>query len=68
MPEVLTAEELAGYLGVHYRTVLQLAREGQLPGRRVGNSWRFHKQAIDAWLAGQMRGEQRGGVEAKAAS
>ncbi len=65
MPEVLTAEELAQYLGVHYRTVLQLAREGSLPGRRVGNSWRFHKQAIDEWLAGGGRLAQRAVVEVK---
>ncbi len=65
MAEVLTAEELAEYLGVHYRTVLHLAREGSLPGRRVGNSWRFHKQAIDEWLAGQTEPGRREPARAK---
>ena len=51
MPEILSAEELARYLGVNYRTILQMARAGKLPGRRVGSAWRFHKQAIDTWLA-----------------
>ncbi len=51
MDEVLSAEELAQYLGVNYRTILQMAREGRLPGRRVGTAWRFHKEAIDQWLA-----------------
>ncbi len=51
MPEILSAEELAEYLEVNYRTILQMAREGRLPGRRVGSAWRFHKQAIDSWLA-----------------
>jgi len=51
MEEVLSAEELAEYLGVNYRTILQMAREGRLPGRRVGTAWRFHKEAIDQWLA-----------------
>ena len=51
MLEILSAEQLAQYLGVNYRTILRLARQSRIPGRKVGNTWRFHKQAIDAWLA-----------------
>jgi excisionase family DNA binding protein len=58
MAEILSAEELAEYLGVNYRTVLVLAREGKLPGRRVGNCWRFRKPVIDEWLAGSERVER----------
>ena len=51
MDDILSAEELAQYLSVNYRTILQMARQGRLPGRRVGTAWRFHKEAIDQWLA-----------------
>ena len=51
MDDILSAEELAQYLNVNYRTILQMARHGRLPGRRVGTAWRFHKEAIDQWLA-----------------
>ena len=51
MEDILSAEELAHYLGVNYRTILQMARQGRLPGRRVGTAWRFHKAAIDQWLS-----------------
>lgn len=51
MEDILSAQELARYLNVNYRTILEMARTGKLPGRRVGTAWRFHKQAIDQWLA-----------------
>ena len=63
MDEVLSAEELAQYLGVNYRTILQMAREGRLPGRRVGTAWRFHKDAIDEWLAARENQPVGGGQQ-----
>jgi transcriptional regulator GlxA family with amidase domain len=29
-----------------------LAEEGKLPGRRIGEHWRFSRPALVAWLAG----------------
>ena len=51
MSEVMSAKELARYLGLHYRTVLALAKQGKIPGRRVGVTWRFHRPTIERWLA-----------------
>ena len=28
----------------------KLAQEGALPGQKVGRHWRFHRDAVDAWL------------------
>lgn len=44
-----TAEEIAQYLRVHPYTVKRLAREGKIPGFKVGDQWRFDVQEIDAW-------------------
>jgi len=38
---VLTAAEAAELLRVSTKTVLSMAREGVLPGTKVGRSWRF---------------------------
>lgn len=45
--EVITAEEVAKYLRIHPYTVRRLAREGKLPGFKIGGQWRFKKEEID---------------------
>lgn len=49
-PEVLTISELAELLKVEQETLEALADAGRLPGRRVGEHWRFSRQAVLAWL------------------
>lgn len=52
---VLTAEEIAEFLRVHPYTVKRLAREGKLPGFKVGGQWRFDALEIDKWRKEQSR-------------
>ncbi|GAA2027447.1 helix-turn-helix domain-containing protein [Pseudokineococcus marinus] len=40
-PGIVGIKQLADLLGVHDRTVNELLRRGQLPGRKIGNSWRL---------------------------
>ena len=49
--EILTPSQLAGLLQVDEDVVVELAESGELPGRRVGEEWRFSREAILAWLA-----------------
>jgi excisionase family DNA binding protein len=51
-PEVLTVEQAAELLRVDADTVRTLAREGKIPGRKVGRHWRFSRAAVLEWLAG----------------
>jgi excisionase family DNA binding protein len=51
--EVLTAEEVAELLQVDVQSVLELSDSGQLPGRKLGEDWRFAKAAVLRWLAGE---------------
>jgi excisionase family DNA binding protein len=51
-PEVLTLEQAAELLQVDADTVRTLAREGTLPGRKVGRDWRFARAALLRWLGG----------------
>jgi excisionase family DNA binding protein len=49
--EILTPREAAEYLSVHVRTIYRLAKNGDIPGRKVGGSWRFKKDVLDEWLS-----------------
>jgi excisionase family DNA binding protein len=53
IPDVLTLEEAAGYLRLPEETVEREALQGHIPGRRIEDSWRFLKAAIDDWLRSQ---------------
>ena len=55
LPEVLTVAQLAAMLQVDEKTVLKLADSGELPGRKLGSTWRFSRTAVIAWLAGSER-------------
>lgn len=46
----MTIEEVADYLQISPSTVYKLARHGILPGRKVGNNWRFSRAGIEDWL------------------
>ena len=46
----MTLEEVAAYLRVSERTIKEWAHAGELPGGKLGSTWRFRKQEIDIWL------------------
>lgn len=52
-PEILLVEEVAEYLRVNKQTIYNLLRQGQLPAKKIGGQWRFHKKAIDEYLVAQ---------------
>lgn len=47
----MTPREAAEYLSVHVRTIYRLAKNGEIPGRKIGGSWRFKKDALDEFLS-----------------
>jgi excisionase family DNA binding protein len=52
---LLTAEQVAGLLSIPRSTVYEYARRRHdpLPAIRVGRHVRFHRAALERWLAGQ---------------
>lgn len=50
--EVMTIEDVANYLRIPRSSVYKLAQKGDLPGRKVGKHWRFHRGTIADWVAG----------------
>src|SRR5438874_13028514 len=47
--EILTPAQLAGLLQVEEETVIELAEKRELPGRKIGEEWRFSRDAVVAW-------------------
>ena len=54
--EVLDLEEAAALLRLQPETVRALAESKRVPARRIGNTWRFSRAALLAWLEGGQPG------------
>ena len=52
LPDVLTPAQAAVLLQVTEDEIVALAEAGTLPGRRIGEHWRFARPALIAWLSG----------------
>jgi excisionase family DNA binding protein len=50
--EVLTIDEVAELLQAEPDAVRELAESGRLPGRKIGDDWRFLRRAVLGWLGG----------------
>lgn len=51
--EVLTLEQLAALLELDVDAVRALVEQGDIPGRKLGEQWRFSRAAILEWLGGE---------------
>lgn len=49
---VLTLDEAAELLRVDVKQMRKLAANGEVPGRKVGNEWRFARAGLLNWLSG----------------
>ena len=52
--EIMTIEEVAEYLRVSERTIYDWAQKGQLPGGKLGTTWRFKRSDIENWVNRQL--------------
>ncbi len=50
----LNTREAAAYVGLHYKTVERMARNGQIPAHPISGvrrkTWRFYASELDVWL------------------
>jgi excisionase family DNA binding protein len=44
--EIMTLADVAELLKLHIKTVTKLAKKGEIPGNRIGRSWRFMRSDI----------------------
>ena len=45
--QIMTVDEVAAYLKLSKITVYKLTQKGEIPGFRIGSSWRYNKEVID---------------------
>ncbi len=50
MNDIMTIEEVAEYLRVSERTVYDWVQKGEIPGGKIGTSWRFKRSEIENWV------------------
>ncbi len=67
--EVLTIREAAGFLKLSDQHVRRLAEAGELPGRKLGDRWRFSRHALLRHLEGDAdRPRDRDGIREQAST
>jgi excisionase family DNA binding protein len=49
--DFLNSNELARYLEVDLKSILEWANSGRIPGSKEGEDWKFERKAIDSWIA-----------------
>jgi len=54
MHEIMTIEEVAAYIRVSERTVYDWAQKGELPGGKLGTTWRFKRDDIEKWVSDRL--------------
>ena len=54
--DILDADQVGELLHVHPRTIIRLANQTEIPDFKVGDQWRFRRQAIEQYIKDQ---EQR---------
>jgi excisionase family DNA binding protein len=47
---LVTLSEVASLLKVSEKTILRMLQDGEFPGFKVSNQWRFHREDIEDWL------------------
>ncbi len=60
--DILTIREVAALLKINEKTAYKLALAGEIPGFKVGGSWRFERREIARWIKQKVE-EQREGNE-----
>ncbi len=60
MENIITAKDVGQYLKLSESTVYKLASSGEIPGFKVGDSWRFDMEEIQKMIERSKERCQRG--------
>ena len=55
--EVMTLDEASALLRIEPDQLAKLAESGNVPGRKLGNDWRFARTALLNWLSNNDEGD-----------
>jgi len=62
MPNIVTAKEVGQYLKLSESTIYKLAASGEIPGFKIGDSWRFDMEEILKMIRESKIATSRGGA------
>ena len=48
--DIMTLEEVAGYLRLKPQTIYLWAQEKKIPAAKLGKEWRFRRSVVDKWF------------------
>ncbi len=65
MHEIMTIEEVAAYLRVSERTVYDWAQKGDLPGGKLGTTWRFKREDVENWVNSRLSSKAASAISKK---
>lgn len=54
MEEMMTTEEVAKFLRISAKTVIEWALKGELAGAEIEGEWRFRRADVKAWVKSKM--------------
>jgi excisionase family DNA binding protein len=61
----LSLDDLVRYLKMPKSTLYRLAQREALPGHKVGRTWRFDRDEVDAWIKSTQKRATRKREEVK---
>jgi len=61
VPNIVTAKEVGAYLKLSESTIYKLAASGEIPGFKIGDSWRFDMEEILKMIRESKTESSRGG-------
>jgi excisionase family DNA binding protein len=47
---LMTLEEVCDWLQIDSQVIRRLARDGKIPGVKIGKSWRFDREELQKWI------------------
>jgi excisionase family DNA binding protein len=56
---ILVLREAAAWLRIHYKTLQEMARRGEIPAFKIRKGWRFRLSDLQAWVASQIKWPKR---------
>ncbi len=62
VPNIVTAKEVGQYLKLSESTIYKLAASGEIPGFKIGDSWRFDMEEILKMIRESQTESSRGGA------
>lgn len=68
MHEIMTIEEVAAYMRVSERTVYDWAQKGDLPGGKLGTTWRFKREDVENWVNSRISSQPKTTADGVASS